>query len=148
MQADIDYLTNWVFESGKSFNIDKCWSVTFGQPIKHEDGRSYGIKGVSIPHKNIFKDLGVTVSSPLSFNSFIDDVVGRAFRRLGLIYKLFVSKNPKTIVRLYKSFVRPILEYASVIWNPHTQTNTNKIERVQKRLCRMFPEVRHLSYRE
>ena len=51
MQADIDYLTNWVFESSMSFNIDKCWSVTFGQPIKHEGGRSYSIKGVSIPHK-------------------------------------------------------------------------------------------------
>ena len=100
-----------------------------------------------LAYRELHTDLGVTVSSPLSFNSYMDDVVGKAFRRLGLICKLFNSKSPKTIVRLYKSFVLPILEYASVIWNPYTKTYTNKIERVQKRMCRMVPKVRHLSYR-
>ena len=68
--------------------------------------------------------------------------------RLGLIYKLFSLKSQKSVVRLYKSFVRPILEYSCLIWDPHTIGYVNKIERVQKRMCRMIPALRHLPYRK
>ena len=32
--------------------------------------------------------------------------------------------------------VRPVLEYASTVWDPHTLTNINKIEAVQRRAAR------------
>ena len=32
--------------------------------------------------------------------------------------------------------VRPVLEYASSVWNPHTLNNINKIEVVQRRAAR------------
>ena len=148
MQTDIDNLSSWASQSGMSFNVGKCFSVTFGRSSKDQADWCYDIAGTSLPHKSVFKDLGVIVTSPLSFNSYMDDIVAKAFRRLGLICKLFHSKSPKSIVRLYKSFVRPILEYASIIWNPYTKTYIDKIERVQKRLCRIVPDIRHFSYRD
>ena len=33
----------------------------------------------------------------------------------------------------YKTFVRPSLEYASTVWSPHTDTDTNQLEMVQRR---------------
>ena len=36
----------------------------------------------------------------------------------------------------YKTFVRPIVEYAATNWAPSTNTNTNKIEMVQRRAAR------------
>ena len=35
-----------------------------------------------------------------------------------------------------KSFVRPILEYACTVWDPHTQLNIDKLESVQRRAAR------------
>ena len=133
IQSDINCLTQWALESGLSFNVKKCFSVTFGMPSIYPSDSLYKIGDLPIPHKKSFKDLGVSVSSPLSFHVHIEDTVAKAFSRLGLIYKLFHTKSPKSLIRLYKSFVRPILEYACLIWNPCTSYQTHRIERVQKR---------------
>jgi hypothetical protein len=34
------------------------------------------------------------------------------------------------------SWVRPALEYASTVWDPHTQANINKVESIQRRAAR------------
>ena len=33
----------------------------------------------------------------------------------------------------YTTYVRPLFEYSSSVWYPHTQRNSNKIEAVQRR---------------
>ncbi|XP_076469727.1 uncharacterized protein LOC143300058 [Babylonia areolata] len=45
----------------------------------------------------------------------------------------------------YKSFVRPILQYASSIWNPHTEQNISKFEAVQRRAARFVTRRYHNS---
>jgi hypothetical protein len=36
----------------------------------------------------------------------------------------------------YQTLVRPLVEYASTVWNPYTKTEINKIEAVQRRAAR------------
>ena len=38
--------------------------------------------------------------------------------------------------KCFESYVRPILEYSSSVWDPHTKTNINKLEKVQRRAAR------------
>jgi ribonuclease P/MRP protein subunit RPP40 len=145
VQHDVDRINEWSPLSGMSLNKNKSFSVTFGRS-EHE--RSYLISGLAVPLSTSFTDLGVHVTSPLSFNKHIELVVSKAFQRLGLVNKVFSNKSQKATLRLYKSFVRPILEFSSLIWNPYTIYLNNKIESVQRRLCRMFPAIREKPYRE
>ncbi|MEL7309490.1 MAG: reverse transcriptase family protein, partial [Pseudomonadota bacterium] len=64
LQKDIDNLVQWSSNSGMSFNTNKCFSVSFGSS---NFPRTYAICNTPIPLKNTFTDLGVKVSSPLSF---------------------------------------------------------------------------------
>ena len=50
------------------------------------------------------------------------------------------------MVRLYKTLVRPHLEYCVTAWSPHYKKDRELIERVQHRFTRMVPEVRDRSY--
>ena len=146
LQIDIDNVVDWVSNSGMTFNTSKCFSTTFGSSSVSR--RSYSICGSGISYKSSFRDLGVLASTPLSFGRHMDVIISKSFSKLGLIHKIFHNKSQKTIPRLFKAYVRPVLEYSSLIWNPYTIKYINKIERVQRNMCRMIPTIRHLPYRE
>ena len=49
---------------------------------------------------------------------------------------------------LYKSLIRPILEYCTVIWFPLYKTDSQEIEKVQRRASKLVPTLKDLSYPE
>ena len=67
--------------------------------------------------KNI-KDLGITISYNLSWSDHIDEVVNKANKVLGVIKRVLGSNSVNEFSLLYKSLVRPILEYAAPVWCP------------------------------
>ena len=65
------------------------------------------------------KDLGVVFDKDLKFTSHVNQIVMKANRVLGIIKRTFASRDANTIRLLYVTLVRPILDYASTVWNPH-----------------------------
>jgi len=53
-------------------------------------------------------------------------------------------KNPKVLLPLYKTIVRPHLEYYSAVWSPQYVKDKFLLKRVQHRVSRMFPELKSL----
>ena len=46
---------------------------------------------------------------------------------------------------MYKTFVRPVLEYASPCWNPYLNKDIHLIESVQRRFTKRIPEIERLN---
>ena len=65
------------------------------------------------------KDLGVAIDYRLTFDVHVRQIVARAFVRANLIHKCFVSRDIITLMRAFKVYVRPIIEYASCVWSPN-----------------------------
>ncbi len=51
-------------------------------------------------------------------------------------------------MKLYKSLVRPHLDYAIQAWSPHLEKDKNSLEKVQRRATKLIPSLKHLLYGE
>ena len=65
------------------------------------------------------------------------EVVNNANKVLGLIKRTIGSVNKEIFSTLYKTLVRPILEYASPVWCPYLVKNIVLLEKVQRRASRL-----------
>ena len=67
---------------------------------------------------------------------------------MGVIRRAFTYMDEPTFLSLYKSLVRPHLEYANQAWSPHLRKHIDSIENVQRRATKLIPNMRDLSYEE
>ena len=95
-----------------------------------------------------FKDLGVLIDDDITFKKHIDNIVSRSSSRAALIHKCFISKDVDTLVRAYKTYVRPILDYASCVWSPYRITTIKLVESVQRRFTKRLSGYSNLAYRD
>jgi len=65
---------------------------------------------------------------------------------LGLIKRTLVNKDRKVLLALYKSIVRPHLEYCCSAWAPHYVKDKELLEKVQHRFTRLFKDLRDMNY--
>ena len=72
----------------------------------------------------------------------------KASRTLGMISRTISYKSRDVMLRLYKSLVRPHLEFAVSAWSPYYSKVKQLLERVQHHFTRMFPTLRQLPYQE
>ena len=73
------------------------------------------------------------ITSTLNWSIQVEETCKKARRQIGFLYRRFYkyASNP-TFLRLYLSYVRPHLEYAAAVWDPHQRSLINTLERVQK----------------
>ena len=67
---------------------------------------------------------------------------------LGLIKRSFNHMDKDMILILYKSLIRPNLEYGSAIRSTHYKKESTKLENIQKRATKILPEMKNKSYTE
>ena len=67
---------------------------------------------------------------------------------MGLIQRTFVFLDKHNFNLLYKSLVRPHIEYGNIVWSPFQKADINLIENMQRRATRFIPEINKLDYQE
>jgi hypothetical protein len=88
----------------------------------------------TITRTSSIKELGLISDSKLHFHKHADDVFSECIKLLGLILSITYSfPSLECMYVLYFTLIRPKLEHVSVVWNPITCTDANKLERIQQR---------------
>ena len=75
-------------------------------------------------------------------------MVKKAFGMLGFIGQNIEYRSWDVLLKLYKTLIRPLLEYCVQFWSPYYRKDIIKLERVQKRFTRMLQGLDGLSYKE
>ena len=91
------------------------------------------------PPKDVgnFKDLGATITRDLSWGYHISYTMDKAKKVQGSIKRSVGTANSNIFSMLYKSLVRPILEYTAPVWCPYLVKDINALANVQRRASRL-----------
>jgi hypothetical protein len=109
----------------------------------------YYINNVQLIAVTDEKDLGVIVSQDLKWEKHINGIVAKASAKLYCVQKAFLMPlNQALFLTIYKTYIRPILEYASSIWSPHYNKDIVILEKIQRRATRSVAGIRNLPYPE
>lgn len=145
LQNDIDALFDWSEKWQLPFNTKKCKVMHIGvSNPEHE----YTIAGQRLEKTTEERDLGLLVDNNMMFHAHAASAVAKAFRTLGVIKRTFMNLDQETLPLLFKTMVRPILEYGNCVWGPIYCGDQDRVERVQRRATKMIAAIRHLPYEE
>lgn len=138
LQRNIECLIYWCEDNKLLLNVDKCCILTISRK-KNPIVFNYNMFGKTLERCTSARILGVNFDSRLSFCLHINDIISEAWRTLGFIIR--ISKNffnLKAIKLLYNTFVRPKLEYASIVWSPIQLGQSVRLERVQRKFLKFL----------
>ena len=149
LQEEIDKLYNWSQVWQLLFHPDKCHILHLGnKSINHEYYMGTDQDKIKLKSTEAEKDLGVTVDNKLTFSEHCNKIVTKANRILFIIRRTLTQIDKDNFNKIYKGIVRPIVEYASSIYNPRLIADRNKIEGVQRRATKMVTGLRDMSYEQ
>jgi len=97
---------------------------------------------------NSVRDLGVIANDSLTPSNHIAKITAIAHQRVNILLRSFTSSDLAILVKAFVTYVRPLLEYNTVVWSPHIKGDIHTIENVQRRFTKRLPGCSNLTYAE
>ena len=144
LQEDIRSLNDWSNKWQLKFNKSKCKHLHLGRDTEF----TYEMDGDTITTTTEEKDLGVLMDNQLKFQAHIGTQIKKANQKLGIIKRTFSYMDKEMFTTLYKSLVRPHLEYATSAWSVIYKKDAIQIENVQRRATKLLKRISNLPYSE
>jgi hypothetical protein len=145
LQSDLMNIRNWCLEWLINLNETKC---TVLHMHRKNPKLPYILNNVQLKGVSTQQDLGVLMSNDLKWEPHISQMVKKANSIIYIIRKAFRILTPETMIKIYKTYVRPILEYGFQIWNPYFKKDIEMIEKVQRRFTKIPTQLKSLPYEE
>ena len=143
LQEDLQRCHDWSVQWNMEFHPTKCKVLHFGKKNKEHQ---YLLGDQPIQPTNHEKDLGIVISDTLGWAEQIKTCVAKANRMIGIIKRTFSYINKEMFLVLYKTFIRPHLEYCPEVWSPHLCKDIEVLEKVQRRATKLVLELKDLPY--
>ena len=125
----MDWGKKWLVD----FNAGKTQLVSFDQS---NNNGSIDVKmgGSILEEKSSFKMLGLTFSSKLDWGSCIISIAKTASKKIGGLIRSMKFLSPEVAPYLYKSTIRPCMEYCCHVWAGASSCYLDLLDKLQKRI--------------
>jgi ribonuclease P/MRP protein subunit RPP40 len=145
LQQDLNILSDWALKNQMPFNVSKCKVMHIGRKNVKEE---YVIMNQVIPKTQEEKDLGVFFSDSFKPSLNCKKASKSANKIVGMIGRNISTRHVEGMMILYKTLVRPILDYCIPVWRPHSLKDVMMIEKVQKRYTKMIEGCKRKTYEQ
>ena len=131
----LNHLKKWSNRWLLKFNPTKTEIIIFNiNGI--ECNLTFNFDQTTIDPVHTHKHLGIVFSSNCKWTKYIDKLIESASKQLNVLRKLKYCLNRNYLEKIYLTFVRSVLEYASEVWDNCGQINSDKLEKVQLEVAR------------
>ena len=149
LQKAIDELHLWTQEWLLKFNKEKCKILHLGKNnLKNNYFVGTHNERVLLEETCLEKDLGIYIDPDLNFKKHIKNIVKKASYSSYKILKNFSFKKAKILIPLFKTLIRPILEYGNTIWSNGLRKYVNMVENVQRKFTKHVKGLNSFSYED
>ena len=139
LQQSLNKTMSWLNLYQLRMAPEKCFVLDIHKKTQEPNSHNLHINNHTLTHKKHMKDLGVYFSYDLTFSFHVNYIFKQASVRSYQVLKACKSKNIYTLIQLYKTYVRPKVEYNTPVWSPFLLGDIRKIEAIQrkftKRIC-------------
>ena len=119
LQVDLNALQQWEKRWQMNFNPSKCCYIRLSSKQHLLDYYNYNIHNIVLQETNTIKYLGVHIDNKLTWKSHVDTIVAKANSVKGFLSQNFKHCPPSVKSKCYQTLIRPVLEYASIVWSPY-----------------------------
>ena len=157
LQSDLVEVTNWSSRNNMALHVHKLKHIRHlanrrnplhQLPFAHEHFQYTTSTGTYLTPVDQLRDLGITVSSDLSWTSHIRSSCDKARKMAVWVFSVFHTRNTGVMLTLYKSLVRNHLEYCSILWNPSKIFDIQELESGQRIFTSKDHGLQHVHYWE
>ena len=149
LQNVIDEMFLWTQQWLLQFNKEKCKILHIG---KKNPKNKYFIgpeqERIELTETELEKDLGIYVDPNLDFKKHIKTIVKKASYLNYKILKNFTYRDSDILTPLFKTLVRPILEYGNSVWSNGLKKYKTLIENVQRKFTKHMKGLKDVPYEE
>jgi hypothetical protein len=145
IQEDLQKVDSWSETWQMQLNPKKCKVMHIGQKnLQYE----YTIKGEPLLCTSKEKDLGILVCDDLKVGQQCQKAANQANKMAGMLLRTFSTRNQDLLVKLYRSYIRPHLEYCVQVWSPYMVKDVLVLEKVQQRFTKKIDDMHEYSYED
>jgi hypothetical protein len=136
LNQDLEKLNQWANKWHVDFSPPKTEELIISRKRTPIDHPLANLDGTPIHRVQNHKHLGLTLSTDLSWNTHINEIVNKANKRLGIMRTLKYKLDRLSLEKIHLGFIRPILEYGDVVWDSPLEI-LNQLDMVQKNAARI-----------
>ena len=144
INSDLERINVWSKQWLVDFNPSKTKSLNMTRklhPTKHPRLHMDNTEITEVEHH---KHLGLILSKDGRWHHHIQSITSKAWQRIGLLRQLKFALKRNTLEHIYTCFIRPLLEYADIVWSNCTIEEGNALESVQTEAARIILGVTKL----
>ena len=120
LNNDLQKISEWAYKWKMSFNSDlnkQAWEVIFSRKLNKPSHPKIVFNSAPVVCTDWQKHLGTYLDKALNFNLHIKEKMPKAMKGIGVIQKLNKIVPRHSFIKIYKSFVRPHLDYGDIIYD-------------------------------
>ena len=146
IQLALNCVSEWTSEWQMVLSPEKCIVLPIGPGLRC----TYFVNNVAIPisHERCQRDLGILITSNLSFATHTTHIVNKASGVASSIRRIFTRPSHEILCRAFTVYVRPILESSTAAFNSFLSADDiNRIEMVQRKFTNFIFRRCHIPGR-